>query len=305
MDQNENRGEAAMFQASKVADVDVTLDWIDPIGGLGDALILSSVLHEVWTHTGRRFGMCRQLPYSEFFTGHPAIAQIAQPPKSVPRIKVDYWSYETPGPGRARPYQIYSRLFGLTTPREEVLWMPIGDEDSDPTLRLPVSSGSVIVAAHSVSPRKMWSPRNWAALVDGLRKLTTLDIVQIGMGHEPKIPGTISVRGLTKPREACRLIKRSALLVTVDAFPLHAAAWAGTPTVALWGPSDPDTFGYPWHTNVREKLPCDASCFPSRDYQLYLSPCAIQPGGCMAEVKVDDVLAAIEKVLAGDAPAES
>jgi ADP-heptose:LPS heptosyltransferase len=92
-------------------------------------------------------------------------------------------------------------------------------------------------------------------------------------------------------------MKRAALAVAVDAFPLHAAAWAGVPAVGLWGPSDPDIFGYPWHRNVRVPVPCDDPCFPAKDYDTYLSRCSQESGHCMAKIDIEHVWREVEPLL--------
>jgi hypothetical protein len=123
------------------------MDWIDPIGGMGDSLILSSVLHDVWRTTGRQFGLYRRQPYAAFFKTHPAITVIGTPIAPFRRVEVDYWSVEPPRDVRGRPYQTLARMFGLETPRDETLWMPVSEVDFEKSRYFPVEDGCVVVAS--------------------------------------------------------------------------------------------------------------------------------------------------------------
>ena len=49
--------------------------------------------------------------------------------------------------------------------------------------------------------------------------------------------------GHAKPLASARLAARAALFVGADTGPTHLAAAAGTPTVALYGPTDPARYG--------------------------------------------------------------
>lgn len=54
-----------------------------------------------------------------------------------------------------------------------------------------------------------------------------------------------------------------ALLITGDSGPLHMAAYIGTPTVAIWGPTQPEHFGYTDESHVHHvslKMSC-SPCF--------------------------------------------
>jgi len=277
-------------KVTQVKDFDPNLQWIDPIGGLGDCLFLSSVLHDLWETTGRTFGLCRKAPYGSFFSGHPAIIRIGSPPPYHPAMKVDYWSYETIGPGNGRPYQVLSRMFGLPTPREERLWIPVSENDFETAAHYPLQDGFIVLAPTSVSPRKIWAQERWARLADELGRKTGRQLVQVGEENDFQIPGTVSLCGLTSPKQLFAVMAKASLAIVVDAFPLHAAAWAKIPTVALWGASRHDTFGYSFQVNIQAPSPCRETCFGPRKYDIYLSPCDHKDGYCLDNVQVDEVL---------------
>lgn len=73
-------------------------------------------------------------------------------------------------------------------------------------------------------------------------------------------------------------------LITNDSGPLHLAAALGIPSVSIFGPTDPGRTVIPGATRVvRQEL----SCQPC-----YQRECPLRHHRCMADVSVDDVLAA-------------
>ena len=95
------------------------IPWINPIGGLGDTLMVSGVLKQVVDRDpSKKFHLVRRINYHGILKGHPAIGQIGFPQKNARIMDVTYWSLETLGPGLQRPYQILARAFGLGTPVE-------------------------------------------------------------------------------------------------------------------------------------------------------------------------------------------
>ena len=50
--------------------------WIDPVGGFGDILMLSTALKKAHETYGKKFHISRRTNYTQFFIGHPAVAEI-------------------------------------------------------------------------------------------------------------------------------------------------------------------------------------------------------------------------------------
>jgi ADP-heptose:LPS heptosyltransferase len=71
--------------------------------------------------------------------------------------------------------------------------------------------------------------RHEASLVEGL-------CAQIG-------PEARSLAGCTDLLELAAVLEGAQVVVTTDSGPMHMAAAVGTPTVALFGPGDPQRFG--------------------------------------------------------------
>jgi heptosyltransferase-1 len=99
---------------------------------------------------------------------------------------------------------------------------------------------------------------------------------------------SINLEGQTSLRDLAYLYTLSALLVTTDSGPMHIAAAVKTPTVALFGPTDPTRTG-PYgknHIVIRKELPC-SPCFLKR----------CDTNRCMQEISTDEVFEAIKNVM--------
>lgn len=92
---------------------------------------------------------------------------------------------------------------------------------------------------------ELLSPDFFVALVGGPGDETTGDAVT----RKLKTPLT-NLIGRTTLRELYALLKRTDLFVGNDSAPMHVAAAAGTPTVAIFGPTDPALNG-PWSDRAK------------------------------------------------------
>ncbi len=91
------------------------------------------------------------------------------------------------------------------------------------------------------------------------------------------------------------LLSRLDLLVTGDTGPMHLAAAVGTPTVAVFGPSDPVRYAPrdAMHQVVRIDLPCS----PCNRIRLPPERCTGHTPDCLAGVDVEMVYRAVEAAL--------
>lgn len=97
--------------------------------------------------------------------------------------------------------------------------------------------------------------------------------------------------GRTALLELAELQRRSLVTVSCDSGPMHLAAAAGAPVVALFGAADPRRTG-PWgaaHRVVRTMPPC-APCNQRE--------CPLPRHACMEDLTVEQVLATIKSVVA-------
>ncbi len=143
---------------------------------------------------------------------------------------------------------------------------------------------------------KMWNDRKFAQLCDRIAGELGFKVIFTGGPERECIMNIRSIMGLasvdiagkTTLRDLAYLYKLSALVLTTDSGPMHIAAAVGTPTVAIFGPTDPARTG-PYgtgHTVVRKGLQC--------------SPCFLKKCGrksCMNEISVDDVFQAVREKL--------
>lgn len=122
----------------------------------------------------------------------------------------------------------------------------------------------------------------------------------IGPGEEPlaeearRAAGGISLPVLgadLDPIGLAALAARARVVVSNDSGPMHLAAAVGTPVVALFGPTDPGRTG---PSGVRSEV---------LDRYVFCSPCYLKEcpyrHECMREIEVENVLAAVEKLIGG------
>lgn len=143
--------------------------------------------------------------------------------------------------------------------------------------------------------RKMWSEENWAVLADYLEGCCLVfgpgeeDLAQrIHDRSESKPP---LILGLDSVLQTASALSQLQLLITADTGPAHLAAAMQTPTIVLYGPTDPRRFA-PYgglSTAIQGKFDCS----------LYEGVCASGPvcdQRCMDSIEPSEVLAAAIKV---------
>ncbi|NGX37377.1 MAG: Lipopolysaccharide core heptosyltransferase RfaQ [Chlamydiae bacterium] len=76
-----------------------------------------------------------------------------------------------------------------------------------------------------------------------------------------KIPGAIPIAGELRLSTFGALLKKMAVFITNDTGPMHMAFAANTPTVAIFGPTDPNLCG-PFHVKNARVLSARKTCTP-------------------------------------------
>lgn len=151
---------------------------------------------------------------------------------------------------------------------------------------------------------KAWTPSGYAELIDVLQERGRQ--VVLTAGPEPREMAfaadivsccrnaPVNLAGKLTLKELGALIASASLSVSIDSVPMHLAAAAGTPVVALFGPSNENEWG-PWqvpHRVVVSKHPC--------------RPCRQDGCGggkiseCLASLTPAQVLAAIDSPPGGE-----
>ena len=118
---------------------------------------------------------------------------------------------------------------------------------------LPVDTPPVVVAPSANRAPARWTAAGFAGVSDGLMALghpvvlvgraedapVNTEVLALTRGH------AIDLTGQTSLRQLAAILSRAALLVGNDSGPIHLAAAVDCPTVAVFGPTDPEiTFPY-------------------------------------------------------------
>ena len=182
-----------------------------------------------------------------------------------------------------------------------------------------VSAGrrGVFIAPRSTAVEKEWPVERMARVVDWLVTSRGCDVFFCGaprdMGMHARIAelaghaGSGRVHDLTKDldlRHTGALLSRMDLCLGIDTGLLHVAASHGVPVVALFGPTDPNQW-CPWGTAV-EVIRSPRTVKPLRQ-RLHeaIFPAEVSglrwPTGVadVHDITVDDVVAAVDRLLAG------
>lgn len=145
------------------------------------------------------------------------------------------------------------------------------------------------------SPYKQWDISLWQKVVDHFRG--RILFLQIGAKGEPVLKNVLSFVGLLNVRLAASIIYASDFFVGIDSFPNHVAAAFRKPAVVLFGSTSPVGSGYSTAINLWKGYDC-SPCY--REYnQISLHPKPPCPYGikCMKNIKLEDVIYSIEKIL--------
>lgn len=268
--------------------------WINPVGGYGDMLMVSGVLKLAFDRNPvQKYKLARRTRYQVIFQEHPAIDYIGFPPKDAQIIRTDYWAKEKLGCGDQRPFQILARAFGLSTPIKETLYLA-GKTELDDSLNrmIPWTKRNILIAPESDSPRKIMPTKTWERLVEKLLKDDFL-VLQVGRIFERNIKGAYSLVGLTTPQQLVGLIKKVDLVITMDNFIMHAAYLTGTKAITIFGPTQPEIYGYKDQIVLRASLDhCSQSdkCLGPEYPKNYSSPCPLNyEEHCMNKMSGEDI----------------
>jgi ADP-heptose:LPS heptosyltransferase len=144
------------------------------------------------------------------------------------------------------------------------------------------------------SPRKRWPLGGFLETAQRLKERGWRPQFMIGPAEEDLLP-ELNRRGETVilPRDAVELIARlrsASAYIGNDSGVSHLAAWAGVPSVVIFGPSDPER----WRPRgrrveiVQAPLPC-GPCFEHAG-----EPC--DSADCLNQIRSEDVLQAFDRI---------
>lgn len=149
------------------------------------------------------------------------------------------------------------KTLGLNTePNSYPIWISQIDADYSANLLrqkgISDSDEIICVSPGAKSHIKRWSKENFARLCDKLAEIYKAKILLVGDSSDIEIcekaidlmkRHAVSIAGKTNLRELAWCIKRARLLITNDSAPLHIAGSVGTPSVAIFGPTDYRKYG--------------------------------------------------------------
>jgi heptosyltransferase-2 len=203
-------------------------------------------------------------------------------------------------------------LLGVEPNKEDrALSLTLGDEDRASASKflqgLPPHEYLVCMHVWSTTLKNMhmkcWPIENFAALADMLGRDFNCQILLLQGPNDVEANRKLMqashsrlhvVEGTTV-RQSASLLERCDLFITNDSGPMHIAAAAGAPILAVFGPTDPVKL-HPWtgeYRIVRTGIDC-SPCF-------YYSPrplnCKRTDYACLTQLSVDAVYAAAREML--------
>lgn len=260
--------------------------WIDPVGGLGDILMLSTAIKKAYDKYGKKFHMSRRSNYTQFFVGHPAIEEIGNPPEDADIVCNDYWSRSDFNNLDNKALCIVLKIFGIDDFDTDELYLPNKDAGEATELlikNIPWGQKTVAISFSSESPRKMMHPIKWHIIVEKLLAQQCF-VLQVGNYGDIPIRGAYSLLGVTTPLQICEVLKHVDLVITPDNFIMHAAKLVNKPAIALFGPTEPERYGYKNHICLRaDKSDCEFAneCLGPHVSDNYSTQCPKNEGHCM------------------------
>ena len=192
------------------------------------------------------------------------------------------------------------RLLRTLGVHDERITFPLAYVDSDALRQVRAVLGNdpfALLNPGAGWPNKRWPPDRFGEVALFLREVRNLaSFVLWGPGEEvlarevvAASAGSARVAPPTTPADVLALARAASLMVSGDTGPLHIAAAAGTPVVAIFGPTDPDRNG-PW-SDAEIAVSRFASCGCA-----YERRCR-QSSWCLAGVTVAEVTAAVQQRL--------
>lgn len=146
-------------------------------------------------------------------------------------------------------------------------------------------------------PTKQWSAKGFAQLADRLRQVYDSRVIFFGgPGDVDRVAGIaarmetepIIAAGKTSLTELAALADCCNLFISGDTGPVHVAAAVGTPTIAIFGPSDETK--YQPYGGQHQVVKTDLDCRPCGEHH-----CPEEHHSCMAGITVEDIIEIVEE----------
>lgn len=162
-----------------------------------------------------------------------------------------------------------------------------------------LGSDAAWIAIHpgAGAPVKRWLPDAWAQVGAALAREAGARVILTGSSEEAPLcqeiaaqitPAPLVLAGRTDLGQLAAVYARCRLVLGPDSGPLHLATAVGTPTIHLFGPADPASFG-PWGDPARHRVvTLGMGCSPCRRLDWAEAELAEHP--CVWAISVERVL---------------
>jgi lipopolysaccharide heptosyltransferase II len=154
-------------------------------------------------------------------------------------------------------------------------------------------------------PTKRWQPAKFAELADAIIEEYKVKVILVGGPSDKEVSKEVVCAMQNKPidlvggttfKELAAVLKGCRLFIGGDSGPLHIAASVGTPTVGIFGPSDPRLVAPRGekHLTVWKRISCSPCYRPDTvTTGADFSRCLKGTLECMSVIQVEDVFAAV------------
>jgi lipopolysaccharide heptosyltransferase I len=213
-----------------------------------------------------------------------------------------YSDIARPGNGLAAPWEhvIHKNLalLGVLGVHDSRVSFPLAEVESRALMEVRAALGDAafaLINPGAAWPNKRWPPERFGEIAAFLQEVRGLpSVVLWGAGEEGLAGAVVETSGgaarvapPTNLADLLALSRAAALMVSGDTGPLHIACAAGTPSVSLFGPTDPHRNG-PWlEADVTVARYGACGCHYERRCR--------KPEWCLGSVGVAEVTAAIQQ----------
>ena len=235
--------------------------------------------------------------YPELLAGNPFIDMLLVSERAALVMPCDRYILLRGAPRDVFRLDHYARCAGIPTPEGNPrLYFEEWNCEGVVAAR-GVASSFIAVCTGASWPTKRWSVAHWQELCRSL-EAEGHRVVQVGKDDEPA-GASVSLVNRTSLWETACLLRAAKLLVCSDSGLMHLALAAGTPVLALFGPTTPSIL-------IREGTSCESiangrPCGGCWNVSQEMSEPGVCPRGiasCMETITVADVMAQIRECLA-------
>lgn len=166
----------------------------------------------------------------------------------------------------------------------------------------------VAFSAGATWPTKRWSPDHWRVLIDRVREAgwATVELGQTGSGGGVPSGVDVSLVDQTAVRDAACVLRRARAYIGSDSGLMHLALAVNTPTLALFGPTDPAVLvgDDPRLRAVTNGRPCQG-CWNGGQRMQTPGVCPLAIPDCLDTITPEAVFEALTAILREGEPCAS